>query len=80
MICIATEINEEDMISFVAFIGVAYLLATFGEYLNGETQARLLFKMPINVYRSAEPKLFWTIIVIQSVIGFSLIVFSMLYA
>lgn len=61
-------------------VGVIYLWFTFWEYYNGETQARLLFRMRINVYRSVEPKLFWTIIVIQSVIGFALIVFSILCA
>lgn len=60
-------------------VGVIYLWFTFWEYYNGETQARLLFKMPINVYRTAEPKLFWTIIIIQSVIGFAFIIFSILY-
>ena len=60
-------------------VGVIYLWFTFWEYYNGETQARLLFKMPINVYRTAEPKLFWAIIIIQSVIGFAFIIFSILY-
>ncbi|KAB0665195.1 hypothetical protein F3X86_17810 [Aeromonas veronii] len=66
--------------NFLTAVGVIYLWVTFWEYYNGETQARLLFKMRINVYRSFEPKLFWTIIIIQSVIGFALIVFSILYA
>lgn len=65
--------------NFLTAVGVIYLWFTFWEYYNGEAQARLLFKMRINVYRSFEPKLFWTII-IQSVIGFALIVFSILYA
>lgn len=66
--------------NFLTAVGVIYLWFTFWEYYNGETQARLLFRMRINVYRSVEPKLFWTIIIIQSVIGFALIVFSILYA
>lgn len=66
--------------NFLTAVGVISLWFTFWEYYNGETQARLLFRMRINVYRYAEPKLFWTIIIIQSVIGFALIVFSILYA
>ncbi|RRA89694.1 hypothetical protein AVS_20670 [Aeromonas veronii bv. sobria] len=66
--------------NFLTAVGVIYLWFTFWEYYNGETQARLLFRMRINVYRSAEPKLFLTIIIIQSVIGFALIFFSILYA